>query len=424
MIIKKNLGNKFICIFFFLMLILPASFQVPRGILLLLLLFLIISNNPFSSFRYDKTLLIIGLINIFFSLIFILNGIVRSTPGAISVSTIFIIWPVLYLYFIGLSDKKSNIVPILNTIIYGGLASAGLIIIFIINNFFGFPINVIYLADSQGFDVFWKDGATELNSMNLATVFYTFIFVLTLLFIPKKYNTLGINKNLIRFTLIVSLFLLFISARRAFWFVCAISPFIILFLFKIIGIGLRLKRFIIPILVILSVAFTVVVYMAIDNDNLISQFNSSFEFDNPEAESNYLRKEQFNALISGWEDNWLIGAGLGASAKGSIRDVKTPWTYELSYIALLFQTGIVGIFIYVSSVFWIIYQSIIVCRKNKYYVSYLLPQITALICFLFVNASNPYLSKFDYLWTIFLPLATLNAIKLEKRLDDSMRLLN
>lgn len=424
MIIKKNIGNKFICIFFFLMLILPASFQVPRGILLLLLLFLIIRNNKFSSFRYDKSLLIIGLINIFFSFIFILNGIVRSTPGAISVSTVFIIWPVLYLYFIGLSDKKSNILPILNTIIYGGLASAGLIIVFIINNFFGFPINVIYLADSQGFGVFWKDGATELNSMNLATVFYTFIFVLTLLFIPEKFNTLGINKNLIRFTLIVSLFLLFISARRAFWLVCAISPFIIFFLLKIIGIGLRLKRFIIPILVLLSVAFTVVVYMAIDNDNLISEFNSSFEFDNPEAESNYLRKEQFNALISGWEDNWLIGAGLGASAKGSIRDDKATWTYELSYIALLFQTGIVGIFIYGSSVFWIIYQSIIVCRKNKYYVSYLLPQITALICFLFVNASNPYLSKFDYLWTIFLPIATLNAIKLEKRLDDSKYLLS
>lgn len=413
MIIKKSIGNKFICIFFFLMLVLPASFQLPRGILLLFILFFIIKINSFSSFRYDRTLLAVGLINVFFSFIFILNGIARSAPGAIAVSTVFIIWPILYLYFIGLSDKKSNIVPILKTIIYGGLASAGLIIIFIINNFFGFPINITYLADSQDFGVFWQDGATELNSMNLATVFYTFIFVLTLLFIPEELNKLEISKTLIRFSLIVSLFLLFISARRAFWIVCAISPFLIMLLLKIIGIDLGLKRFLIPVLLFFIVALTTITYMAVDNDNLITELNSSFEFDNPEAESNYLRKEQFDALIHGWEDNWLIGAGLGASAKGSIRDENATWAYELSYIALLFHTGIVGIIVYGTSVIWIICKSILICRKNKYYTSYLLPQITALICFLLVNASNPYLSKFDYLWTIFLPLATINAIKIE-----------
>ncbi|RKS99993.1 hypothetical protein [Flavobacterium sp. 123] len=419
MIIKKSIGNKFICIFFFLMLILPASFQMPRGILLLLILFFIIKSNTFSLFRYDRTLLVIGLINIFFSFIFTLNGIVRSTPGAIAVSTVYLIWPVLYLYFIGLSDSKSNLVSILNTIIYGGLGSVGLILVFIYNNFFGFPLDITYLTKSQDFGIFWGGGAVELNSMNLATVLYTFIFVLTLLLMPTELNHFSKKKNLIRFTLLVSLALIFISARRAFWLVCAISPFIILLLLKIAGVNLRLKRFIIPCLVFCSVVFTFVGYLALDNDKLFSEFNSSFEFDNPAAESNYLRKEQFDALISGWEDNWLIGAGLGAHAQGSTRDDKAPWAYELSYIALLFHTGIVGILVYGSSIFWIIYESIIICRKNKYYVSFLLPQITGLICFLLVNASNPYLGKFDYLWTIFLPLATINAIKLDVSSDYS-----
>jgi len=417
MIINRSIGSKLIGVFFFLMLILPASFQVPRGILLILILFFIIFNNKLSSFKYDKTLIIIGLINIFFSVAFTLNGIARSTPGAISVTTVYIVWPILYLYFIGLSDKIENIANFSKIIILGGLASAGLIIIFIFNNFFGFPIDISYLVKSQDFGVFWEGGATELNSMNLATVFYTFIFVLTLICIPKDFNNLKLNKNLIRFALVVSLFLLFVSARRAFWVVCALSPFIILLLLKTIGIELRLKRFLFPALFFLIATLAVVSYMTIDNDNLVAEFNSSFEFDNPDAESNYLRKEQFNALTSGWEDNWLIGAGLGASAKGSIRDENATWAYELSYNALLFHTGLVGIIVYGSSVLWIICQSIIICRRNKYYISYLLPQITALICFLLVNASNPYLSKFDYLWTIFLPLATLNAIKIEGKLD-------
>ncbi|MCD0471064.1 hypothetical protein [Flavobacterium sp. JAS] len=415
MTINRSIGNKIICVFFFLMLILPASFQAPRGILLLIILVLILVNNSFSSFRYDKLLLNIGLVNIFFSFVFILNGIVRAAPGAISVTTVYIVWPILYLYFIGLSNKKEDIIPLLKVIIFGGLASAALIVIFIFNNFFGFPIDISYLVKSQDFGVFWEGGATELNSMNLATVFYTFIFVLTLIFIPEKFNDLRISKNLIRFTLIVSLFLIFISARRAFWLVCGISPVLIMLLLKIIGIDLGLKRFIIPVSLFFVVALTTITYMAIDNDNLITELNSSFEFDNPEAESNYLRKEQFDALIHGWEDNWLIGAGLGASAKGSVRDENATWAYELSYIALLFHTGILGIIVYGTSVIWIMYKSIMICRKNKYYISYLLPQITALICFLLVNASNPYLSKFDYLWTIFLPLATLNAIKLESK---------
>ncbi|NDP28058.1 MAG: hypothetical protein GZ087_11620 [Flavobacterium sp.] len=418
MIIKKSIGNKLICFFFFLMLILPASFQVPRGILLILILFIIVGNNEFSSVRYDKTLLIIALINIFFSFVFIINGIIRSTPGAISMATVYIVWPILYLYFIGLSDKIANIRPLLSIIIFGGLASAGLIIIFIFNNFFGFPIDISYIVKSQDFGVYWEGGATELNSMNLATVFYSFIFVLTLFLIPKNLNTLKISKYLLRFSFVVCLFLLFISARRAFWLVCAISPFLIVFSLKIIGINLRIRRFLIPFVIFISLSIGFVSYMAIDNDNLISEFNSSFEFDNPEAESNYLRKEQFNALQKGWENNWLIGAGLGATAKGSVRDENATWAYELSYMALLFHTGIVGIIVYGSSVFWIIYQSVIICRKNKLYTVYLIPQIVALICFLLVNASNPYLSKFDYLWTIFLPLATLNAIKIEKNNEN------
>lgn len=410
---KKKTGTYLICVFFFLMLTLPASFQIFRGVLLMIILFLTVQNISSTAFRYDKTILIIGLINIFFSFLFILNGFVRSTPGAIRVSTVFLIWPILYFYFIGLSDKVLTLRPILNTIIYGGLGSVALILIFVFNNFLGFPIDISYLVKSQDFGFYWGSGAVEMNSMNLATVLYVFVFILTILLMPSKLNFLNFKKHTIVFTFLISTILLFISARRAFWVVCAISPVIIFALLKLSKINLRIKRFIIPAILFFSIVFVFVGYLALDNDNLIIELKSSFEFDNPEAESNFIRKEQYDALINGWEENRFFGAGLGASAKGSIRDVDAPWAYELSYVALLFQTGIVGVIIYLSSVLWIIYKSIIICRKNSYYVFYLLPQIAALICFLLANATNPYLAKFDYLWTIFLPLATINAIKLD-----------
>jgi hypothetical protein len=201
--------------------------------------------------------------------------------------------------------------------------------------------------------------------------------------------------------LLICTILIFISARRAFWLVCLFSPFFIILLLKLIKVDLRLNKLISFVSIFVIIGFIFTSYLALDNNNIVTQFESSFEFDNPEAQSNYLRKEQFEALINGWKDNKLIGAGLGASAKGSVRDEKSTWSYELSYVALLFHVGIVGVLIYGISVFWIIYESIIMCRKNHLFVVYLLPQITSMICFLLVNSSNPYLSKFDYLWVIF-----------------------
>ena len=190
---KKKTGTYLICVFFFLMLTLPASFQIFRGVLLMIILFLTVQNISSTAFRYDKTILIIGLINIFFSFLFILNGFVRSTPGAIRVSTVFLIWPILYFYFIGLSDKVLTLRPILNTIIYGGLGSVALILIFVFNNFLGFPIDISYLVKSQDFGFYWGSGAVEMNSMNLATVLYVFVFILTILLMPSKLNFLNFN---------------------------------------------------------------------------------------------------------------------------------------------------------------------------------------------------------------------------------------
>jgi hypothetical protein len=411
---QKSIGSISLCIFFFLMLILPASFQEVRGFLLLMLLFFGIQSKKLDIIRYNYKIVVIWIINIIFSIFFILNGILRSTPGAIPVSTIYFIWPIIYFLFIGLTIKKKQVIPLLNTIIYGGLASSLLIICFIYNNFFGFPLDLTYLVKVQDFGIYWESGVFEMNSMNLASVLYCFVFVFTILIIPSKLNNIFIKRKLLILVFLICAILIFISARRAFWLVCLSSPFIITILLKWSKVDLRLNRFIIPIFIFFTIGISFVTYLALDNDNIITQFESSFEFDNPEAESNYLRKEQYDALINGWKENKLIGAGLGASAKGSIRDEKSPWAYELSYIALLFQVGIVGVIIYVISIFWIIYESIIMCRNNHYFVVFLLPQIAGLICFLLVNASNPYLLKFDYLWVVFLPVATLNALKLDK----------
>jgi len=61
------------------------------------------------------------------------------------------------------------------------------------------------------------------------------------------------------------------------------------------------------------------------------------------------RDAQLAALTDGWRAHPVFGAGLGAVAR-VIRSDSQPWAYELSYNALLFQTGLVGLALYVGGV--------------------------------------------------------------------------
>lgn len=56
------------------------------------------------------------------------------------------------------------------------------------------------------------------------------------------------------------------------------------------------------------------------------------------------RLDQAPQLVSGFERSPLIGSGLGATLpSGYSRDSDAPWSFELTYLQLLFQLGVLGI---------------------------------------------------------------------------------
>jgi hypothetical protein len=67
-------------------------------------------------------------------------------------------------------------------------------------------------------------------------------------------------------------------------------------------------------------------------------------FDKKEGgdEERYL---QYKSLIEGWLKSPLIGSGVGAVAS-YVRSDEQPWSYELYFISILFQQGIIGFFMY------------------------------------------------------------------------------
>ena len=136
---------------------------------------------------------------------------------------------------------------------------------------------------------------------------------------------------------------------------------------------------------------------------IVNVFIEGFNFD-----TYNVRREQFFALLSGWMDSPMLGAGHGASAKGSLRSYESSWAYELSYVALLFHVGIVGFLCYTAGVVWVYWMVLRIIRSGDQMGLYLLPILVGTTCFLIANATNPYLGKYDYIWVIFLPIAFIN----------------
>ena len=91
-----------------------------------------------------------------------------------------------------------------------------------------------------------------------------------------------------------------------------------------------------------------------------------------------------------------------------------PWAYELTYLALLFQTGLVGTGFYTAGVIWIYVTGIGVLRGGGPLGRMMFPTLVGLSCFLIANGTNPYLPRFDGLWVIFLPVALINLWLIER----------
>jgi O-antigen ligase len=402
---------KALIVFFVLSLVIPAAFQIARGIFLAILTFGSVVTLNVKKISYNKTVINLFILNIAASIFYILIGFLNNSPGVVKVSTVYFVWPILFLYFVGFMNT-TKVAPYFNYgIIAGGILSCLLILNNILNTFGYLSINNNIISEALGFSVFWEGGFTKISSTNLVTVFCVYVLTLAILLLPKPIRkTIYPKSAFVIFAMVMCAVLLFLSGRRAFWLIGMLSLVIIILIYHFSGLQMNFKRYFIYLAIVLFISVFLFSYLAFDNDRFLQEFSSIFVFDDPSAESNLLRKEQYEALMQGWSISPIWGSGLGSVAPGSIRDPIAPWNYELSYIALLFQTGIVGVIIYTCSILWIVFKSIQLVRKNKENAAILLPLVCTLVSFLLVNATNPYLAKFDYLWVIFLPVGIINGI--------------
>ncbi|NNF40573.1 MAG: hypothetical protein HKN64_04275 [Woeseiaceae bacterium] len=102
-----------------------------------------------------------------------------------------------------------------------------------------------------------------------------------------------------------------------------------------------------------------------------------------------------------------MGTGFGNGIAGYVRDQEHPWRVELTYIALLFQTGVLGITLYAF-----VTQRLagVISAATKMAGLALLPFVFGMGGALLAAATNPYLNYGTGQWILFLPVAIFNAV--------------
>lgn len=329
-------------------------------------------------------------------------GLIRGNPGAVRVLSLWLMWPLVYLVFSSLLSQPNGYAWLSKTYV-AALTAVVLYSFLYLGNVSGIvPVSLYYELD-QGQDIGFHDGYVEYNLYSISSLIFLISYYIHYLFEKyKRSNKVSWKSVLLIFAAVI---LALLTGRKAMLLVLFLLPFIVMFsnvyLANKHGLNFRFSGLLMLGVLVFGIASLAATF-GIQYDAIVDMFLGGFEFSSGDASATE-RGLQFYALVDGWlNSSILFGAGNGASASISRSD-KFPWAYELTYVYLLFSTGLVGVLVYFG---WYVYglmrlRSAI--RKRPDLVVYAAPMLTASIAFCIAAASNPYFGKFDYLWIVLLP---------------------
>jgi len=404
---------------FFLMLFVPTSYQAVKAPMLAAVVLIVLGEALVTGrLRLHPGVLLWTILLMAVGLGFMLRGLMRGAPGALRVGTVYVVWPLVYTLLVAGAARWSVLIGLARTMVVATIAIALYGMTYILH-VVGWLPPALYVPLDLGQLIGLYHGFIELNLYNLSSLLFLVPFLVALLMAWPDPRTAPTSRFWLWFALAAGGALTLMSGRRALLLVVSLAPLFVLGLRAALPYLERLatRRFLVGTLAgALCVGLVLIICLqAIYGFSLASvwrMFLLGFDFQRDVSAT--ARSSQLVALITGWANDPLLGAGHGASAPGSLRSIQMPWAYELSYAALLFHTGLIGFLTYAAAVLWIYGQGVRVIRDGGAQGGYMLAALVGLTCFLIGNATNPYLEKYDLMWVIFLPVALINHWQLSR----------
>ena len=409
---RNRIGAYVISGYFLLMLVLPSQYQYARGALLALILIsslIAVINNP-NIWTIRKDLLVITLLCISVSFESFIHGYLADNPGALQSVPLFLIWPLIFIWIAGLAAHLSSFILLSKTLIIGSIAISLITILIFLGDVT--PFNFDKLAGVFSVRAGLFRGAIKISSPMTPVMFFLLPYLicfLTLNLITRRQHFSRVWRIWLFIGFFLTVICLLISGRSAFWLIALISVPISITVISVCGFRLRPVK-IIPIFILIIFMLAIIgsaiseAYFELDYKVYFDLFVEKI-FRVSDSESvGYRRYEQFHNLLDGILVAPLFGQGLGA-VETAHSDI---WQFELSFVSLIFQVGIVGFIVYTTSLVWVCIILIKISRNNKAFAYIAAPILAGMSCFLIASSTNPLLFKFDFLWVIFLPLALAN----------------
>jgi O-antigen ligase len=357
-----------------------------------------------NRIRLTSTHILATLVYVTLGLVFASYGTIRSNPGAISTLTVMVAYPLLFpiltLNYEFDDGKRLFRIFLISSCLIIGLNGAYIISYLLYpGNFFESFVQDLYFDNAV---VDSNEDYFKFTIPNISSVGFLLPFVLSA-FLNEERTKDRIMLCIILFFLLM---LSILSGRRALMLAAFSGPIIAaiahhIFRNKSSPKGNRITFGL--AFIILTIFASIVALSAYFDliDFYLEQAASIFDFDS--NASNIERSAQFRVLVDAIAQAPLFGYGAGAAANFT-RSTEQPWAYELSYLALVFQYGVVGFLIYLSGVIFLLFNllKISLDRGRASFEYYFL---SGSISFFIINGTNPYLAKFDYMWIIFIPLA-------------------
>lgn len=414
---------------FFLIVLLPAASAVAtiKMVLLAVLLPLVALGAVLKGkFALDSNVAMITGFFSAFGIVLVLRGMLIGAPGASNLAGVHAFWPLVYLILIGGMLQVSTLKSLEKTIIVAAATIGTLAVAYLLSQLHVIPEIPHFdalLPDDEAtigfYEGYVRMALPGVNSLSFLVPF----LMATIVIRSSSRSAPGSSRFWIWISLLLSMFVVIVSGRRATTLALFLTPVLIFAFGFFAPLGQRtavmksLRRLIVTAVVgVFLVILLLRPVYTISFEGFFDRFSSGFDFsatsvDNSPDE----RRQQYFALLNGWYEHPVLGAGLGEPAYGSIRSDVMPWAYELSYLALLYQIGLLGLAIYAAGIAWIYFMGIRILRGGGMFAESMLPLLVGMTCFLIANATNPYLAKFDGLWIIFLPLAVINLWLVRRR---------
>lgn len=332
-------------------------------------------------------------------------GLINGNPTIAVIEAIRVYIVYMWVYFaiaIYISSKKYH--EHVDQIIFWASIGIGITALYVLADYvFGLGwlnqdiVEEMYLQAGVG------DGYVQMNNINIGML----AFIVPYLLSRVLFEHAGSNR-LLHVGLFVAFTTALLASRRMVLLLAFLTP-MITYGVCIVGeasnkaIRQRVIWFYLISAVIVVIGYWIVsLWSPAMLDGFMDRLLGMFRKD-PDSE----RQLQHAALLEGFTNHYMWGSGFGGLTD-VVRSDERPWTYELTYSRLLFNSGVIGIALlglFFVSYFIMAMRKIRVSKHKNVYV----PLLVGFVSVLIASASNPYLSSFDFLFALSIIPLILNS---------------